>query len=69
MIAAVRGEPQPAPYRGIGSCYVEFGGGCVGAVRIDNGAEPQATFDGPSEELAAEKDEFGAVRRGRWFGL
>lgn len=66
LIAAVRGEPQPEPYRGIGNCFVEFGGGLVGAVRIDG---PQATFDGPSEELEAEKNEFGAVRRRRWFGL
>jgi sulfide:quinone oxidoreductase len=70
LIAAVRGEREPEPYRGIGSCYIEFGGGRVGAVRIDASAGPPASgaFDGPSEELAAEKHEFGSRRRARWFG-
>jgi sulfide:quinone oxidoreductase len=70
LIAAVRGDPAPAPYRGTGNCYVEFGGGRVGAVRVDAGGEGPArgTFDGPSEELAVEKREFGASRRARWFG-
>lgn len=70
LIAAVRGDPPPPPYRGFGSCYVEFGGGLVGAVRIDASGEPppRGSFDGPSEALAAEKLEFGAVRRQRWFG-
>jgi sulfide:quinone oxidoreductase len=70
LIAAVRGEPPSAPYRGVGSCYVEFGGGRVGAVRIDASGEPppRGAFEGPSEALAAEKREFGASRRARWFG-
>jgi sulfide:quinone oxidoreductase len=71
VIAAVRGEPPPEPYRGVGNCYVEFGGGRVGVVRVDAGGEPPAigSFDGPSEELAGEKHEFGQSRRARWFGL
>jgi sulfide:quinone oxidoreductase len=48
---------------------VEFGGGRVGAVRIDaSGDKPRGGFDGPSLELADEKREFGARRRERWFG-
>ena len=71
LIALVRGDPPPEPYRGIGSCYMEFGAGRVGAVRIDAsaGPPPTGTFEGPSEELASEKHEFGAGRRARWFGL
>jgi sulfide:quinone oxidoreductase len=70
LIAAVRGDPAPEPYRGIGNCYMEFGGGRVGAIRIDAsvGPAPRGTFDGPSAELAHEKREFGASRRARWFG-
>jgi sulfide:quinone oxidoreductase len=69
LIAAVRGDPPPGPYRGTGNCYVEFGGGRVGAVRVDAGVTPpRGTFDGPSQELAVEKREFGASRRARWFG-
>jgi sulfide:quinone oxidoreductase len=71
VIAEVRGDPPPEPYRGIGNCYVEFGGGRVGRVNIDasSGLPPSGTFAGPSKELAAEKREFGASRRARWFGL
>jgi sulfide:quinone oxidoreductase len=70
LIAEVRGDPQPERYRGTGACYVEFGGGRVGRVTIDaSRPPPQGTFDGPSEELAAAKREFGASRRARWFGL
>jgi sulfide:quinone oxidoreductase len=71
LIAEVRGDPPPEPYRGIGACYVEFGGGLVGRVNIDasSGPPPKGTFDGPSEELATEKREFGIRRRARWFGL
>ncbi|HEY1653416.1 MAG TPA: FAD-dependent oxidoreductase [Acidimicrobiales bacterium] len=71
LIATVRGDPTPDPYGGFGSCYVEFGGGRVGAVRIDASGDtpPRGTFEGPSEALAAEKHEFGVRRRARWFGL
>jgi sulfide:quinone oxidoreductase len=71
LVAEVRGDPLPEPYRGIGACYVEFGGGRVGRVNIDasGGPPPKGSFDGPSEELAAEKLEFGVSRRARWFGL
>jgi sulfide:quinone oxidoreductase len=71
LIAEIRGDPPPERYRGIGACYVEFGGGRVGRVNIDasSGSPPKGSFDGPSEELAAEKREFGISRRARWFGL
>jgi sulfide:quinone oxidoreductase len=71
LIAEARGDPPPEPYRGIGNCYVEFGGGLVGRVSIDagGGPPPSGTFAGPSEELAAEKRDFGASRRARWFDL
>ena len=70
LIAAIRGEPIPNPYRGVGACYIEFGAGLVGRVNIDaGGGKPSGTFSGPSEELAADKREFGDSRRARWFGL
>ena len=71
LIAEIRGDPPPGPYRGTGACYVEFGQGLVGRVNIDasSGPPPKGTFDGPSKELAAEKREFGASRRANWFGL
>jgi sulfide:quinone oxidoreductase len=69
LIAQVRGDTPPQPYRGIGHCYVEFGRGLVGRVTVTGGQPPSGTFVGPSEELATDKCEFGATRRARWFGL
>ncbi|HEY2437981.1 MAG TPA: FAD/NAD(P)-binding oxidoreductase, partial [Solirubrobacteraceae bacterium] len=63
------GEP-PAPYEGSGVCYAEFGGGLVSKVEVNflRGDAPAAKRYDPSLEHAAEKEEFGAVRRARWFG-
>lgn len=64
-----RGE-EPEAYDGLGSCFIEFGGGRVGRVDVDflSGPKPTGTFQEPSEALAAEKQDFGASRRARWFG-
>ncbi len=71
LIAEFKGGEKPPPYAGAGSCYVEFGGACVGRVDIDflSGPTPRGTFQGPSETFAREKAEFGSRRRARWFGL
>ena len=71
LIAAVRGGPPPEPFDGIGSCFIEFGGGVVGRVNVDffSGEKPTGTFDAPTQELAADKERFGAIRRARWFGM
>ena len=70
IIAALRGGELEHPYEGIGSCYLEFGGGEVAKVEANflGGPAPTARLVGPSLELAAEKEEFGATRRQRWFG-
>jgi sulfide:quinone oxidoreductase len=59
------------PYSGTGLCYLEFGQGEVGKVDVDFHAEggPQGPFSGPGPEYAAEKADFGATRRARWFGI
>lgn len=71
LLAGVRGERQPAAYEGKGSCYIEFGAGRVGRVDVDflSGPKPTGAYRAPSELLVAEKREFGASRRARWFGL
>jgi sulfide:quinone oxidoreductase len=68
--AGLRGGEPPRPYEGAGSCYIEFGGGLVGKVDANflGGPAPTAELVGPSRELAAEKKQFGAIRRARWFG-
>jgi sulfide:quinone oxidoreductase len=71
LVARVRGGPPPDPFDGLGSCFIEFGGGAVGRVNVDffSGERPTGTFDAPTRELAADKERFGATRRARWFGL
>jgi sulfide:quinone oxidoreductase len=70
IISQLRKGPSPEPYKGRGSCYVEFGHGQVGRVDVDflSGPKPTGTFQAPSEALVAEKSHFGAVRLQRWFG-
>jgi sulfide:quinone oxidoreductase len=71
LIARVRGGEGPGPYDGRGSCYIEFGDGKVGRVDVDflTGERPTGTFQAPSDAFTAEKAQFGATRRARWFGL
>jgi sulfide:quinone oxidoreductase len=71
LIASIRGGEPPAPYDGIGICYIEFGGGRVGRVEVDflSGPKPTGTYGEPSEALVAEKRHFGSSRRARWFGV
>ena len=69
IIAQLRGGPAPEAYKGTGSCYVEFGHNQVGRVDVDflSGPKPTGTFQPPSAALVAEKAQFGASRRQRWF--
>ena len=69
--ATVRSETFDAPYEGRGVCFVEFGRGEIGMVNVDflSGPTPQAPLVGPSRDLRRKKDEWGAERRKRWFGL
>jgi sulfide:quinone oxidoreductase len=70
IIAEVRGGASPEPYKGQGSCYVEFGHNEVGRVDVDflSGPKPTGTFQAPSAALVAEKKLFGSSRVQRWFG-
>jgi sulfide:quinone oxidoreductase len=69
LIARLRDGDQPGAYDGLGSCYVEFGGGRVGRVDVVflSGPTPTGTFQEPSDALVAEKHHFGSSRRARWF--
>jgi sulfide:quinone oxidoreductase len=70
IAAAISGEEPPAPYEGAGACYAEFGDGLVSKVDVNflRGPAPVAERNEPSREYAAEKAQFGATRRARWFG-
>lgn len=71
LLARMRGSDQRGAYAGAGSCYIEFGGGRIGRVDVDffSGPAPTGTYHAPSIELRADKEQFGASRRARWFGL
>ena len=70
IAASIRGG-RPRPYDGTGLCFVEMGDGEVGRVNVHFRADggPTAPMLGPGAEYAAEKAQFGAVRRARWFDL
>jgi len=70
VVARLHGETLGRRYEGEGNCYLEFGSGRVAKVEANflGGPSPTATVVGPSEDLAAEKAEFGSSRRKRWFG-
>lgn len=69
IIASLAGGAAEQRYEGVGSCYLEFGGGRVAKVEANflGGSSPVAELVGPSVELAEEKREFAAERERRWF--
>ncbi len=72
LIARIRSGFTAVPHEGKGSCYLEFGGGLVGRVDVDffsNPEGPTGTYYPPSLAMRANKEQFGASRRARWFGL
>jgi len=71
IAATITGAQPPSPYGGSGVCYAEFGDGLVSKVEVDflSGPAAAAQRHDPSREFAAEKKQFGATRRARWFGL
>jgi len=70
IIANAQGGEHPEPYKGIGSCYIEFGAERVGRVDVVFLAgPPTGYYFEPSDELVREKQHFGSSRRARWFGL
>jgi sulfide:quinone oxidoreductase len=70
IAAEVSGRESPEPYEASGVCYAEFGDGLVSKVEVNflRGDSAEAERHDPSHEYAAEKAEFGATRRARWFG-
>ncbi len=67
--AMIRGTSSSAEYGGRGICYLEFGGDQIAQVDVTFfGDQKSGELVGPSEELVAEKAEFGSSRIKRWFG-
>lgn len=70
LITKVRNSGVATQYDGSGTCYIEFGGGRVGKVEVDffSGPKPTGAYHEPSAAMREEKDNFGSIRRARWFG-
>jgi sulfide:quinone oxidoreductase len=68
--ALIRGAARSGQYDGRGVCYLEFGHDQVARVDVTflSGERPSGGLEGPSQELAADKVEFGSSRIQRWFG-
>jgi sulfide:quinone oxidoreductase len=62
---------EARPNTGTGSCLVEFGDGRVSWADLDflTGPKLKSIYYAPSLAGRAHKDEFGASRTARWFGL
>jgi sulfide:quinone oxidoreductase len=71
IVSRLCAQEPTAKNPGAGSCYIEFGGNRVARVDVDffSGPKPTGTFHPPSEELRANKEQFGSSRRARWFGV
>jgi sulfide:quinone oxidoreductase len=69
IIAKLHGGGDVSAYDGTGTCYLEFGDGTVAKVEANflGGVTATAPFIGPTREFAAEKAQFAATRRRRWF--
>lgn len=70
IVASQSRQSPTVQYDGRGQCYLEFGHHQVARVEVTfaPGQAPSGNFEGPSEELAAVKGEFGTSRIRRWFG-
>jgi sulfide:quinone oxidoreductase len=67
--ALIRGTASSAQYGGRGICYLEFGDQQVAQVDVTFFGDQRAgELVGPSEDLVAEKAQFGSSRIKRWFG-
>lgn len=71
ILAELQGGEHPAPYDGIGACFIEFGDKRVGRVEVDflTGPKPTGSFSEPSLTLVKDKAQFATSRKVRWFGL
>jgi len=69
ILSRIRSGPTPASYDGRGTCYLEFGQDQVARVSVTflSGQAPAGELEGPSQEMAQDKQAFGTTRIQRWF--
>jgi sulfide:quinone oxidoreductase len=70
IAADVRGGPEPEPFAGAASCFVELGPEVAARMDVEFYAEPapRIVVAEASAENAAEKRRFETERLARWFG-
>lgn len=70
LIARHHQADTSSTYDGKGICYIEFGHDRVARVEVTfrSGERPNGHFDEPSQQMLADKSEFGTSRVRRWFG-
>jgi hypothetical protein len=70
LLERLGGGDPASPFQGEVTCYLDIGDGTVARVDVNflGGSAPTGVFRAASHEHAAEKEEFGASRRRRWFG-
>ena len=70
IAADVRGEPEPAPFTGLATCYVEMGTELAARIDAEFFTEPAPRIEiaEPSGAIAAEKRRFESERLAHWFG-
>ncbi len=69
ILSRRQGGSTPTNYDGRGTCYLEFGHDQVARVDVTflSGTAPVGALEGPSHEIAADKEMFGSSRIQRWF--
>ena len=69
ILSRIRSGSTPASYDGRGTCYLEFGHDMVARVSVTfvSGKAPAGELEGPSQEIAQDKQAFGSTRIERWF--
>jgi sulfide:quinone oxidoreductase len=69
ILAEFKGFESPAPYKGTGSCYVEFGEGKIARADVDfySHASPTGVHFDASLALASEKKSLEKDNQDRWF--
>lgn len=69
ILNKVNNENNPVKFEAVGTCYLEFGSGQVAKLSANflGNPEPQATLNGPSSELRADKESFEKDRIDKWF--
>jgi sulfide:quinone oxidoreductase len=71
ILSDLNGTPPPEPFKGTGTCYIDFGNDRVGRMDVDffSGPSPTGSYSKPEDAFAGDKLYAGTTRLARWFDL